>query len=307
MIATMGFPRRAGAACVVLLAPTAAARAACTGQVLIDPTVRPLVYDPFQPGDSVMQGTVRVRQEGEEECRLRLGFYRSPDADVAMRQTSGARVGEGALRYELTGNGRRLVSDWPQNSAPPVFLVLPPLAGAGQSVEARYQLRIPRGQLAAPGSYADEIELRAYELDGNSPLALRALDLEAEIAPVVSLNLVGADVSSPFAYTMDFGVLETGERRSVGIEARSNGRYRLRVSSREGGVLRLDPPFETWTIAYSASLGGRRLDFPGTVGTYAPTAATGAVLPLQVVIGDVADKRAGIYRDEIAISIEPAP
>lgn len=289
----------------MLAAPPAAAT--CESAVQINPSVRPLPYDPFEAGDTVMQGSILVRQDGPEPCPLRLGFYRSPDVDISMRQTSGASSGNGPLRYDLTSNGRRLIADWPQNSKPPIFVIVPPVGHSGQAAEVTYQLRIPRGQLAAPGRYTDEVELRVYEVNGKDLLALRVLILEAEVSSVVSLNLVGADVSSPYSYTMDFGTLESGERRSIGIEARSNGRYRLEVRSREGGVLRLAPPFDDWTVDYAASIAGQAVNFPASLGSFSPTAASGAVLPLQVVIGDVARKRAGVYRDEITVSIEPAP
>lgn len=305
--ATPGRKAAAGAALCLAMLASSPAGAACESAVQINPSVRPLPYDPFEAGDTVMQGSILVRQDGPEPCPLRLGFYRSPDVDVSMRQTSGASFGTGPLRYELTSNGRRLIADWPQNSKPPIFVVVPAVGNSGQTAEVNYQLRIPRGQLAAPGIYTDEVELRAYEINGKDLLALRVLNLEAEVSSVVSLNLVGADVSSPYSYTMDFGTLETGERRSIGIEARSNGRYRLEVRSREGGVLRLAPPFDNWTIDYAASIAGQSVNFPASLGSFSPTAASGAVLPLQVVIGDVASKRAGIYRDEITVSIEPAP
>ncbi|MDX6749169.1 hypothetical protein SH611_05060 [Geminicoccaceae bacterium 1502E] len=283
------------AASLAQAAPTAAA---CLG-IVVDSGLAPTTdYDPFAAADQVLDRTLRVRNTGSETCSFRLAFQRQP-ADPA---TLG-----GDLAYTLTEeDDTPLLDDRLATSAPERYLETGPLA-QGDEASLTWRWRLGRGQIVTPGARADTVELRLYEAGAASMLDSKTLTLQATVVSSMGMNLAGADVTAPYAYTMDFGTLVTGARREVQIEVRSNQRYELTVLSEHDGRMRLDAPYDQWTVDYEATLDGLLLSFPSTVGPHEPTTLAGTSLPFAVTIGDTGSKRAGLYRDEITISIVPAP
>lgn len=274
------------------------AAAACSGQIRSADLTPTMAYDGFSPIEAVAIKDVRIDNTGSDDCAYWLAFYRNPAAP--------ARLG-GRIVYELrTAAGLELLSDRSPVAAPDRFLATGLVRG-GQSDRVEYQWRILRGQVVPAGTFADSIDLRLFEAGTNKLLDSRAMTVAALVSTSVGINLAGADVASPHSYTMDFGILEAGESKSVHIQVRSNQRFRLDVASAQGGRMRLAPPLNMWWVDYLATLDGRALHFPDSLGPFDATTVNGLSLLFRVTIGDVADKRAGIYRDEVTITIVPTP
>lgn len=273
------------------------ATAACAGRIRSADLTPTLTYDGFSPIEAVAIKDVRIDNTGSDDCTYWLAFYRSPAAPAKLA---------GRIAYELrTAGDRELLSDRPPTVVPDRFLDTGLIHG-GQSGRVEYQWRILRGQVVPAGIYDDSVDLRLFEAGTNNLLDSHALALTASVDASVGINLAGADVTSPHSYTMDFGTLQTGEARSVQIQVRSNQRFRLDVASTHSGRMQLDPPFNDWWVDYLATLDGQPLHFPDSLGPFDATSVSGLSLLFRVTIGDVANKRAGVYRDEVTITIIPA-
>jgi hypothetical protein len=118
----------------------------------------------------------------------------------------------------------------------------------------------------------------------------------------LSINIAGAGVRT----TIDFGELSEGEQRHVRIDTRSNRRFQFDVLSRNGGVMVMAPPYETSRIPYAMVIDGKALKLPDTVGPFGGTGLAGSQFDIAFTIGDILNKRAGLYRDEVTIEIRPA-
>jgi hypothetical protein len=171
---------------------------------------------------------------------------------------------------------------------------------------------IPRGQFAAPGVYRETLDLDLTALDASgraqgASLHAATLAIAYAVPRIMSVNLRGGELAT----TLGFGALAKGQQRGVEIQARSNEGYRLDVSSDNRGVLALTPkpPGQSWTVPYSATLGGVPLDLTSgsSLRALPPTRPESeAGYPLTITIGDVGQKRAGRYEDVITIEIQAA-
>ena len=273
------------------------ASAACSGRIRSSDLMVTMPYDGFAALEAAAIKDVRIDNTGSSDCAYWLAFYRTPAAPARLA---------GKIVYEIrTQAGETLLSDRPPTVAPDRFLATGKVR-AGQGDRVEYQWTILRGQVTPAGNYSDTVDLRLFEAGTNTLLDTRSLNLTAAVDASVSINLAGADVSNPHMYTMDFGTLETGEAKSIQVQVRSNQRFRLDVASTNGGRMRLLPPLDNWSVDYTAALDNQALHFPASLGPFAPTAVNGLSLPFRVTIGDVSNKRAGIYRDAITITIVPA-
>lgn len=258
-------------------------------------------YDPFSPVDVSDAYRLSVMNTGAQPCRYALLFRsRSP------RPMLGSR-----LAYSLSGqDGRALLTSAPAQAAP--LARTPAPVEPNTPAALTYELTVPRGQFAAPGSYGDDIDLELYALDDNDRIRSPALHtatlaVSYTVPRVLSVNVKGGEMTT----TLGFGQLSTGQQRSVVIEARSNQTYQLDVTSEQRGALTLTPkaPGEEWSVPYAATLAGQRLDLVrGTALGNLPATAPGseAAYALVVTIGDATRKRAGRYEDVITIEVNGA-
>jgi hypothetical protein len=258
-------------------------------------------YDPFNPADLADDFSLSISNTGAAPCGYALLF----------RSRAVHPVLGGTLTYDLTSQtGGSLLTNAPATLAPMAPLGAP-LAPGGTGAIA-FQLVIPRGQFAAPDTYRDTLDLELYALDANGRAASSALQtatlaIAYTVPRVLSVNIKGGETAT----TLAFGALASGQQRTVAIEARSNQTYQLDVSSDNHGALALTPklPGETWSVPYSVTFAGQPLNLAGAAGLYSLPATrpeSDASYSLTVTIGDVAQKRAGRYKDVITVEIKAA-
>jgi hypothetical protein len=288
----------AATALAVSLASHSARAAPCQGQIGPETNIAGMSqYDPFSPVPIADSFHIPIRNRGDEACSYALVF-RSEKPELRFGDT---------LTYALT-DGRQTLVALPGEATPPLARTKRPLAPA-DTERIGYHVQIPRGQSAAPGTYHDTIGLELYALESDGslsgpPLHNSKLTISYTIIRAMSVNIKGGGTST----TIDFGVLSTGQHRSVDIEARSNEAYQFRVSSDNGGVMALTPPVsgETWRVDYGAALDGETLDLASGQNLHSqpPTRpGTDASHVLTVTVGDTTAKRAGRYEDIITIEI----
>ena len=81
------------------------------------------------------------------------------------------------------------------------------------------------------------------------------------------------------------------------------GEYDISVSSANAGQLRLGS--SQWFVPYSVAIGNESFNLSGTrtVSGTNRSIATRDSMPFRFIIGDVSNKRAGVYSDVISVSI----
>ena len=272
----------------------AGAASACSGRLSGAASVE-AAYAPFQALDASKEFSLTVQNTGETECIFWLGVQRLTAGTDAATLNFGLWGRDGT--WSSTGAA----------SAAPAWLASRRLA-PNESYDFAAVLAIPAGQVLHPGDYvyAFETQLRATQ-DARPPesaeqLPPRTLRLSVTVPAHLSINIAGAGVRK----TIDFGELTEGERKQVRIETRSNQRFQLDVLSLNGGVMAMAPPYQASVVPYAMVLNGKALKLPDTVGPFAGTGLAGNQFDIEFMIGDVLNKRAGLYRDEVTIEIKPA-
>lgn len=289
-------------AAAVLLWPGLARAASCQGQIGAGTSITgKTAYDPYSPTPVSDTFQITVRNIGDDACSYALIF---------REQKRRLRLG-GVLAYGLADEGGRpFLTDMPPAAAP-ALCTRTPLPPSG-TAEIAYQVQIPRGKFAAPGTYRDAVDVELYALDGGGglvmpPLQTTALSITYTVAQVMSVNIKGGGAAT----TLNFGALRKGQQMSVDIQARSNEPYQLYVTSDNGGALVLTPKVsgQDWRVGYTASLGGAALNLSrGSSLRNQPAVRPeqDASHELTVTAGDVAQKRAGRYEDVITVEIRGA-
>ncbi|MBO9518312.1 MAG: hypothetical protein J7493_09615 [Porphyrobacter sp.] len=103
---------------------------------------------------------------------------------------------------------------------------------------------------------------------------------------------------------VDLGELRTGVAPvPLQLRVNSTGRYDVSVSSANSGRLRLGS--SDWYVPYSVAIGGNSVNLlgPSTIAGSPEAGFRREALPIQFVIGDVANRRAGTYSDVLSISV----
>lgn len=178
--------------------------------------------------------------------------------------------------------------------------------------QAAYNITIVPRQFAAPGTYSDgTMYADLYVADSSGNLTntrsdYKRLDIDYTVNAVMSVNIAGAPINT--STTVHLGTLAKGMQATVGIEARGNQAYQLGITSDHNGVMVLTSGVmgQTWTVPYTATLGGKALNLAAgaTIANQPAThPASDASYPLVVTIGEASAKRAGLYQDTITIAI----
>jgi hypothetical protein len=268
---------------------------ACSGRIMSSP--KPSAdYNPFDPVANVRSYTVNIENRASETCFFWLRF--DPPAgsagwqgsyDFEIRSETGTLL---AARGQMPGSSQRLAS---------------PALAPDDAYDFHYTVKMPAGQMLASGNYDQQIEINLTGTTGaepppNAPPSDTAsISLATAVQDYFGLNIAGAGTMK----TIDFGELTQGESQRVVVEARSNTNFTLKAYSANRGVLAMAPPYETWQIPYSLSIDGSTVALPSEVGPFSVTSIAGHSFNLDFTVGDVSQKRAGLYSDEITIEILP--
>ncbi len=273
---------------------SAGAASACSGRLSGAASVD-ATYEPFQALDGSKRFPVTVQNTGETECIFWLGVERL----AAGSETA-------TLNFALQGRG----GVWSSTGAggPGAVWLASRRLAPNESYDFPATLAIPAGQILPPGDwiYSFDTKLAAAPdsrpADSAEQLHARTVRLSIAIPAHLSINIAGAGMHK----TIDFGELIEGDQKQVRIETRSNQRYQLDVVSRNGGFLAMAPPYSAVRVPYTMVLNGKAVKLPETIGPFAGTGLAGSQFDVGFTVGDVRDRRAGLYRDEVTIEIRPA-
>lgn len=172
------------------------------------------------------------------------------------------------------------------------------------------------GQVAPPGAYETELDLRLVSAADDLLAEALAVPVSIDIASRSQVILAGTsgafDPQSSVAF-VDFGTLESGEARNLFVTVRANASTRITVESANGGLLAYDPgegaaPAPSVPgVLYDVDLDGIASDLsePLVISRTPSLTAAGTAYPFVITIGDVSGLFAGTYRDDILIEVRP--
>lgn len=290
---------------MMLAASTAAATLQTAEPVIEVSQEASTPYDPFAPGRSDTELSLTIRDAPPGAI---LTAEPSAGAPLVMASPDGAE-----LPYLLRDEAGRAAR---QGARLEVIL---PDPGIDEAMvrEARLDLRLVAepGIVAPPGRYEATLDLSV--LDANGALLTEFLAVPAAIEVIARTQVVLAGTSGAFDPAasvgfVDFGTLETGERRRLFVTVRANAPSQITVTSENGGRMTLRDAGGAavpggGAISYDVTLDGAAsgLGAPLVLRREPPLNASGVPYPFDIVIGTVSGAFAGTYRDDLLVEVRP--
>lgn len=255
-------------------------------------------YDPFGSDPPIGTYDLTFVNNGGSECR----FYPVFDTDGAAFGLAG-RSGRGRVPYSLVdvyGNydatpiGGRTV----RNVTHRPVVVSP---HAQQLV--RYVLTVADTAIPGDGRFTQRLLVEADDIHG-APLADRQILLGVNVLPSAVMGLAGAFRNNHGQADVDLGELSEGSPSiPLNLQIHSTRPYKLQITSLNSGTLRLANT--QWSVPYRLTIGNRAMPFGSSVlfGNDSPRGIRSDSLPLAFHIGDVSDRRAGVYVDTLTVTV----
>jgi hypothetical protein len=269
-------------------------------QVRVNPTPSSWIitgYDPF--ADALPEGTFGVTfvNEGGAECRFTPTIeLRQPP--FGLSKGTGKPVGYALLNMtdaqDATPRAGRT-----QRVSTQREVVLQPK----ESRSMLYKLVADPDDVRGAGTFTQDVTLEAQDREfrsfGGAPLVLGIT-----VLPSARIGLAGAYKMSDGQAVVNLGELRQGVAPvPLQLRVSSTGEYDISVTSANSGRLRLGST--QWFVPYSVAIGNDAFNLNGTRTVAGPTRSpvTRDSLPFRFIIGDVSNRRAGIYSDVVSVSI----
>ena len=256
-------------------------------------------YDPFSGEAPQATFNITFINDGGAECRF------TPLFDLSQPPFGLSKGAGKAIGYQLVNlTDSQNVTPWAGRSliTPSTHqLVLAP----NESKTLLYKLVANPAGVPEAGTFTQDVTIEAQG-QGFTSFGGTRLVLGLEVLPSARIGLAGAYSMNKGQAVVDLGELRTGlVQTPLQLRVNSTGSYDLQVVSSNSGKLRLGST--DWTVPYTISIGVHAVNLSGA-GLLAGPTGTGyrsdsAPLPIQFVIGDVSDRRAGTYSDVISISV----
>lgn len=258
-------------------------------------------YDPFDNGTPEGTFNVSFTNDGTSECRFAPVFQLD-------QPPFGLSSGTGKpIRYALL-NLTDTQDATPRAGRTQRTLSQPEVAlGPNETKTVLYKLIAEPNDVNDAGIFTEDVTIEAQDAQFRS-LGGTRLVLGLNVLPSARIGLTGA-------FTMDKGhaVVDLGDLRPglapvpLQLRVSSTGRYEIAVTSANSGRLRLGST--DWYVPYALSIGGNTVNLAATDRLTNPgQSASGNgfrrdSLPIHFVVGDVADKRAGVYSDVLSVAV----
>ena len=254
-------------------------------------------YDPFD--GAIPEGTFGITfvNEGTGECRF-SPVFELVQPPFGLSKGSGKRIGYALLNLTDTQDVTPRAGRTQRNPSQRMLTL-----GASGSRTLLYKLVADADDVKDSGIFTQDVTIEAQD-DSFRSLGGARLVLGINVRPSARSGLAGA-------YTMSAGhaVVDRGELRPgvapvpLQLRVSSTGSYDLNVTSANSGRLRLGS--SDWYVPYSLSIGGNSVNLTGvrTISGQANGGLRREALPIQFLIGDTSDRRAGVYSDVVSISV----
>ncbi|MCK8516026.1 hypothetical protein M0534_06765 [Methylonatrum kenyense] len=255
-----------------------------------------LEYDPFDLERALGTTRITISNNSDQTCPVVLELITGGDRSrVARLDNLGtqAEIVMAGTSDGMRGSGRGIAFDVP----------------AADSTEVELEVLVAAGAYPRPGNYQDTVRFQLRDAESNRFLSE---ELPLRIATFVparaQINIAGS--SGPFGERgsvnqIDFGTLQSGLRRDVVVQVRSNSEYQVSMRSENNGRLVHEDDPQLPSIPYTVQLGRQRFDLaaPGQKQMPRPSSIRGTSTPLVFEIGQVGNVFAGQYRDTVEVSV----
>ena len=254
-------------------------------------------YDPF--GGTLPEGTFSVTyvNDGTAECRFAPSFQLN-QPPFGLSEGSGRPIGYALLNLTDTqdvtpraGRSQRVPSQ--RDVA----------LGPNESRTVLYKLVADPDSIREAGIFTQDVTLEAQDA-GFRSLGGTHLVLGINVLPSARIGLAGAYTMSDGHAVVDLGELRQGTAPvPLQLRVNSTASYDISVSSANAGRLRLGS--SDWYVPYTVAIGGESANLRGLSTIAGPSNSRGRrdALPVEFVIGDVSDRRAGVYSDVITVAV----
>jgi hypothetical protein len=172
-----------------------------------------------------------------------------------------------------------------------------------ESRSVLYKLVADTDDIRGAGVFTQDLTLEAVDGQFGS-LGGTAVVVGMTVLPSARIGLAGAYTMNDGQAVVDLGDLRPGVAQlPLQLRVNSTGEYDISISSANSGKLRMGA--SDWYVPYTVAIGGNAVNLMGarTLEGASGTGFRRDSLPIQFVIGDVSDKRAGTYSDVISISV----
>jgi hypothetical protein len=254
-------------------------------------------YDPFD--GAVPQGTFSVTfvNEGTGECRFTPTFELDRSA-FGLSKGTGRPIGYALLNLTDTQDVTPRAGRTQRNPTQRMITL-----GANASRTLMYKLVADPDDIRGSGTFTQDVKLEAQDESFRSFGGTRIV-LGIDVLPSARIGLAGAYTMNGGYAVVDLGELQPGPAQvQLNLLVASTGSYDVNVTSTNSGRLRLGS--SEWYVPYSLAIGGNSLNLLGarTISGASNDGPRRDALPIQFVIGNTADRRAGVYSDVISISV----
>lgn len=254
-------------------------------------------YDPFD--GAIPQGTFGVTfvNEGTGECRFTPTFELD-QPPFGLSKGTGKPVGYALLNLTDTQDVTPRAGRTQRNPTQRMITL-----GANASRTLMYKLVADPDDVRGSGIFTQDVTIEAQDESFRSFGGTRIV-LGIDVLPSARIGLAGAYTMNDGHAVVNLGELQPGPAQlQLNLLVASTGSYDLNVTSTNSGRLRLGS--SEWYVPYSLAIGGNSVNLTGAR-TISGTSNDGLRrdrLPIQFVIGNTSDRRAGVYSDVISISV----
>ena len=179
-------------------------------------------------------------------------------------------------------------------------------------VTMEYIVEVPEGQLVRSGRYDDTVQVALYDDVVDILRDRGTFSLNLDVVEQVDVSVSSTSPAFSLARTfevIDFGTLETNEIQTAFVTVRSTEDFQLFLRSENDGRLVHERGGDFGTIDYSVTLDGRPLGRPEGLIEAAdgrgPTGGLGQAYNIEIQIGEVEQRRAGLYEDRLRLRVRP--
>lgn len=237
---------------------------------------------------------IRVRNDGDEPCTLRIGVG---------REITG---GPGFPTYTLVG---------PAGIEPMAGLTSPTdVAGSGRDfnvpeygqVSIPYELRMAVGWGSAAGEYSEDLVFQLLDVTAGAQIAIQRTRLSLQIPKAALIRFAGASGADGPARIEMGPISSTVPTQSPPFALRilSTSAYRIDLASANRGALRRIGGQEI--IPYEMSVGRQIVNLSGAANSIQVdrhTSSVGDVHPITIVINPDPTYHAGDYSDQVTVTV----
>ena len=254
-------------------------------------------YDPFD--GSIPEGTFGVTfvNEGTAECRFTPTFE-LVQPPFGLSKGTGKPIGYALLNLTDTQDVTPRAGRTQRNPSQRMLALSP-----NASRTLLYKLVADPDDVRNSGTFTQDVTLEAQDSSFRSLGGTRIV-LGIDVLPSARIGLAGAYTMSDGQAVGDLGDLRPGVAPvPLQLRVASTGSYDLNVTSANSGRLRLGA--SDWYVPYSLAIGGNSINLTGarTISGKSNDGLRREALPIQFLIGDTSDRRAGVYSDVVSISV----